>query len=158
MASATKGGSAANGRRPGADAPRGRALYDEVDARYPATGPGSVATFGARLYAYLVDAILSVLIAIAINGGYHVGGRQNLVTYLAFLAIEFGFLSALGQTPGMRAAGIAVVRTDGRGKQSPKWIAVRTLLLAVIAPALIIDATGRAMHDRAAGTVLLRTR
>jgi hypothetical protein len=34
----------------------------------------------------------------------------------------------------------------------------RTLLLAVIAPAVILDANGRAMHDRAAGTVMLRTR
>jgi hypothetical protein len=35
---------------------------------------------------------------------------------------------------------------------------VRTVLLATILPALIVDATGRAMHDRAAGTVMIRTR
>jgi hypothetical protein len=37
-------------------------------------------------------------------------------------------------------------------------VALRTLLLATIVPALVVDASGRAMHDRAAGTVMLRTR
>jgi uncharacterized RDD family membrane protein YckC len=132
-------------------------MYAEVDPTYPAFGPGSVATFGARLGAYVVDAILSVLIAIAINGGYHVGDRQNLVTYLVFLGIEFLFITFLGQTPGMRALGIGVVRAADGKRQKPQWVLLRTVLLAVVAPALVIDASGRAMHDRAAGTVMLRT-
>jgi uncharacterized RDD family membrane protein YckC len=139
-------------------AAKGRKVYAAVDSAYPAEGPGSVANFGARLYAYLIDAVLSVLVAIAINGGYHVGDRQNLVTYLAFLAIELVFVSAFGQTPGMRVAGIGVIRADTGGRQSPQWILVRTILLAVIAPALVIDGSGRAMHDRAAGTIMIKTR
>jgi uncharacterized RDD family membrane protein YckC len=139
-------------------AAQGSKVYAEVDSTYPAFGPGSVATFGARLGAYAVDAILSVLIAIAINGGYHVGDRQNLVTYLVFLGIEFFFITFLGQTPGMRALGIGVVRANDGRRQKPQWVLLRTVLLAVVAPALVIDANGRAMHDRAAGTVMLRTR
>jgi hypothetical protein len=50
------------------------------------------------------------------------------------------------------------VRADGKGKPALGWVLVRTLLLAVVAPALVIDTDGRAMHDRAAGTVMLRTR
>jgi hypothetical protein len=58
----------------------------------------------------------------------------------------------------MRVVGIGVARADGRGRASIGWIALRTLLLAALIPAVITDQTGRAMHDRAAGTVTIRTR
>jgi uncharacterized RDD family membrane protein YckC len=111
-----------------------------------------------RLIAFLIDAILADILALIINGGYHADGRQNLTTYLVFLFIEILFVSAAGQTPGMRVVGIAVVRVDTRGRPGIQWVLLRTLLLAAIVPALITDRTGRAMHDRAAGTVMLRTR
>jgi uncharacterized RDD family membrane protein YckC len=125
---------------------------------YPEAGPGSVATFGARLLAFLVDAILADVLAVIVNGGFHASSRQSVSSYLAFLLLEVVFVTLAGQTPGMRAAGIAVVRADGRGRPALGWVLVRTLLLAVVAPALVIDSEGRAMHDRAAGTVMLRTR
>jgi uncharacterized RDD family membrane protein YckC len=58
----------------------------------------------------------------------------------------------------MRVAGIAVVRADGQGRPKLQWVLVRTFLLAIVAPALLIDTDGRAMHDRAAGTVMLKVR
>jgi hypothetical protein len=58
----------------------------------------------------------------------------------------------------MRVAGAAVVRVPDGGRPQPGWVVVRTLLLAAVLPALIVDAEGRAMHDRAAGTVMIRTR
>jgi hypothetical protein len=51
-----------------------------------------------------------------------------------------------------------VVRADGSGRPKLHWVLVRTFLLAIIAPALLIDTDGRAMHDRAAGTVMLKVR
>ncbi|HWB65738.1 MAG TPA: RDD family protein [Mycobacteriales bacterium] len=125
---------------------------------FPAAGPGSVASFGNRLVAFIVDAICADVLAIIINGGFHPGDPQNLATYLAFLAIELIFVAAAGQTPGMRAVGIAVVRADGGGRVQPQWVLLRTVLLATIIPALFTDRSGRAMHDRAAGAVMLRTR
>lgn len=125
---------------------------------YAESGRGSVAGFGTRLVAFVVDAILADLLAIVVNGGYHVGPRQNLVTYLAFLVLEFVFVSLAGQTPGMRVAGVAVVPASGRGRPRPMWVLLRTLLIATVVPALITDSSGRAMHDRATGTVMLRTR
>jgi uncharacterized RDD family membrane protein YckC len=68
------------------------------------------------------------------------------------------FVTFGGQTPGMRVVGAVVVRANDGGRATAGWIAVRTLLLAFILPALIVDVSGRAMHDRAAGTVMLRTR
>jgi uncharacterized RDD family membrane protein YckC len=121
------------------------------------TGPGSVAGFGQRFLAFLIDGALADLIALAVNGGYHVGSRQNLVSYLAFLGIELLGVGLLGQTPGMRLLRIGVARADRTGRAAFGWIVVRTALLAAVVPALITDSSGRAMHDRAAGTVTLRT-
>jgi uncharacterized RDD family membrane protein YckC len=133
--------------------------YAEPDrSPYPESGPGSVAHFGSRLLAFVVDGLLADVIAIIANGGPHTSDRQNLTVYLAFLAIEIVFVAVASQTPGMRVAGIAVVRADGKGRPQLRWVLVRTVLLAIVAPALLIDQDGRAMHDRAAGTVMLRVR
>lgn len=126
--------------------------------RYAETGPGSLATFGPRLGAFVVDGILADLLAIVVNGGYHVGGRQNLTSYLAFLAIEIVFVTLGGQTPGMRVAGVAVVNARTHGRVAIGWVLVRTVLLATIIVALIPDGSGRILHDRAAGTLTIRTR
>lgn len=122
-----------------------------------ATGVGSPATFGARLLAFAVDAVLCVLIAV-ISGHRPPSAAYNLIVYVAFLVIEFVFVSLAGQTPGMRVAGIVVARTVDGGRPKVQWVLVRTLLLATLVPALIADASGRAMHDRAAGTSMLRVR
>jgi uncharacterized RDD family membrane protein YckC len=127
-------------------------------SRYPEAGPGSVAHFGSRLLAFLIDGALADLIAIIVGGGYHTNDRQTLSVLIAFLLIELVFVAAAGQTPGMRVAGIAVLREDRSGRPKLRWVLLRTLLLATVAPALVIDQDGRAMHDRAAGTVMLRVR
>jgi uncharacterized RDD family membrane protein YckC len=122
------------------------------------SGLGSVAGFGPRLLAFIVDGVLANLVAVIVDGGYHRGDKQSFVVAAAFLLIELLFVSFVGQTPGMRVVGIGVVRFDTRGRAALRWVAVRTALLATVLPALFTDASGRAMHDRAAGTVTIRTR
>src|SRR3954451_11674774 len=110
-----------------------------------------LASFGLRLVAFLVDGLLADVVALV--SGRHPGDTgYGLVSYLAFLAIELLFVSTVGQTPGMRVAGIAVVRAADGGRARFGWVLLRTLLLAAVVPALIPDRTGRPMHDRAAGT------
>ena len=123
----------------------------------PETGPGAVAGIGARLGAFVIDSVIAIVIAI-ISTGPPPGAAYNLVVYLAFLAIELAFVTLAGQTPGMRLIGLAVMSERDGSKPRLRWVAVRTLLLAAIVPALITDGSGRAMHDRAAGTVTVRTR
>lgn len=125
---------------------------------YPDSGPGAVAGFGARLLAFLVDSLVANAVAVVADGGFHPGGRHNLTVFGAFLIIEMLFVAAVGQTPGMRVVGAAVARASDGGRAPLRWVLVRTVLLAFVLPALIIDESGRAMHDRAAGTVMLRTR
>lgn len=123
----------------------------------PESGPGSVAGIGTRLRAFVVDSLLSV--AIALLAGYRPGHPGYDVTvWASFLAIELLFIPTVGQTPGMRVAGAAVVRMADAGRVALRWAAVRTVLVAFVLPALIVDVTGRAMHDRAAGTVMIRTK
>ena len=124
---------------------------------YPESGAGSVAGFGTRLLAFFIDGALSVLIAVL--AGCRPGHRgYGLVVYFAFLAIELLFVTVAGQTPGMRAVGVVVVRAVDDGKPRLRWVLVRTVLLAAVVPALIPDSTGRALHDRATGLAMLRTR
>jgi uncharacterized RDD family membrane protein YckC len=129
-----------------------------ADPRNRAESAAQAVTFGLRLAAFVLDSIVADLLAVIVNGGYHVGGRQNLSTYLAFLAIEIVFVTLAGQTPGMRVAGFAVVREADLGRPRIQWVLLRTVLLAVIVPALIVNDDGRAMHDRAAGLRMVRTR
>jgi uncharacterized RDD family membrane protein YckC len=123
----------------------------------PETGPGSVAGLAPRLGAFAIDSLLSIAIAI-ISTGPPPGAAYNLVVYAAFLAIELIFLTLAGQTPGMRVAGLVVMAAADGSKPRLRWVGLRTLLLAAVVPALIMDSSGRAMHDRAAGTVMVRTR
>jgi uncharacterized RDD family membrane protein YckC len=123
----------------------------------PETGPGAVAGLGPRLVAFVVDSLLSIAIAI-VSTGPPPGTAYNLVVYLAFLALELTFLTLAGQTPGMRVAGVVVMTAADGSKPRLRWVALRTLLLAAVVPALITDAGGRGMHDRAAGTLMVRTR
>ena len=124
---------------------------------WPESGPGSVAGIGTRIKAFIVDSLLSV--AVALLAGFRPGQvGYGLTIYATFLLIELVFIAVAGQTPGMRVARAGVVRVSDGHRASLRWVAVRTVLLATILPALIVDVTGRAMHDRAAGTVMLRTR
>ena len=117
-----------------------------------------MATFGRRLGAFVIDSLIADVVSIIVLGGWKAGTEQNLVVYAAFLLIELLFVWLAGQTPGMRVVGIAVVRYGDGGRQSFGWILARTLLVATIVPALLPDREGRWLHDRAAGTVMLRTR
>jgi uncharacterized RDD family membrane protein YckC len=118
-----------------------------------------VSGFGPRLLAFLVDAIAANLVVGLVGlGGWHPGQWRGWLVLAAFLAIELIFVAAAGQTPGMLVAGVAVVRVGTGQRAAAGWVLVRTLLLATILPAVLVDASGRALHDRAAGTVTIRVR
>ena len=59
-----------------------------------------------------------------------------------------------GFTPGQLALGLGVISLDGR--LGVGRVAARGLLLALVIPALFIDADGRGLHDRVSGTAVVR--
>jgi len=136
----------------------------------PGTGRGAAAPFGRRLLALAVDwfACLLISAAFAPTPDAVVGLlRGDPVVTLAVFAVENVLLVAtLGHTLGHRVAGLRVrplpVADDGRALpddgRPPGLLraAVRTALLLLVVPAVVQDGNGRALHDRAAGTALVR--
>jgi uncharacterized RDD family membrane protein YckC len=65
-------------------------------------------------------------------------------------------LVAVGQTPGMRLLGLRLAHPRPGERLAPWRAVVRTLLLCLLVPALVVDSDGRGMHDRLTDTAVVR--
>jgi uncharacterized RDD family membrane protein YckC len=118
----------------------------------PADGPGSLATFQSRVGAFLVDAAGAFLVA----GLVTAPDLPRNWSLVAFAAITVVTLVAVGQTPGMRLVGLRLAHPR-QGERLALWRAVvRTALLCLLVPALIVDSDGRGLHDRLTDTAVVR--
>ena len=115
----------------------------------PMAGSRSIARFGRRVLALLVDWGLSSLISWAFFQ------YDAFATLGIFVLTQYIFVLTLGASIGHRLLGLRVVSLDGRGLGL--WRpALRALLIAVVIPAVIWDRDERGMHDRLVGTALVR--
>ena len=115
---------------------------------------GERVTVGRRLGAFLIDAVASDLVALLFT---RPPGQGYTAAVLITFVVERVILTALtGHSLGQRVVGIAVRRLDGK-PVGFKSALIRTLLLAASVPVFFVDKAGRGLHDRAAGTVLVRT-
>jgi len=115
----------------------------------PATGPRSIARFGRRLVAFAIDAALGALIS------YAFFDYDRWASIAIFAVLQIVFLVLVSGSVGHLLLGMRVVPLKSG------WIGiwrpiVRTLLLSLLVPALITDRDRRGVHDRLAGTVLVR--
>ena len=115
----------------------------------PATGPRSIARFRRRLAAFAIDAALVALIS------YAFFGYERPASLAVFAILQIVFLVLVSGGIGHLLLGMRVVPLK------PGWIGiwrpvVRTLLLSLFVPALVTDRDGRGLHDRLAGTVVVR--
>ena len=78
----------------------------------PAEGPGSLASFGTRVLAYLVDAVAAAFIA----GLFTAPQLPGLWSLVSFSAITIVTLVAFGQTPGMRLCGLRLAHPVEGGR------------------------------------------
>lgn len=124
---------------------------------FPPEGPGSVASIGARVGAFIIDAIVANLIAGIpyLFGVRYTPNTRTFIVYGAFLLMELIFDSSYGQTVGKRVLGIRVIRIDGDGLAGFPWIALRTILLGALIPAVVWDRDRRGLHDKASGTIVV---
>lgn len=122
----------------------------------PADGPGSLARLGRRLLAVVVDWVLCVLVStVLFKVRYGSTGPGAFAPLAVFAGENLLLLSTLGSTVGHRLLGMRVGAL-GRASLTPAQVLVRTVLLCLFIPAVIWGKDGRGLHDRAAGTVLVR--
>ncbi len=124
---------------------------------FPATGPGSVASIGARVGAFVIDSIVAnLLVGLPYLFGvrYSLNGRGFAILGV-FLLVELFMDAIYGQTLGKRLLGIRVIRVDGNGLASFSWLLLRTVLLGALIPAVVWDRDRRGLHDKASGTVVV---
>jgi uncharacterized RDD family membrane protein YckC len=121
----------------------------------PQSGSRSVGGVGRRLGALMIDWLIGVVIALAVVGGKNPADVQYLA--VSVFAVEIYLLTALtGFTVGKRLLGLRVVRLDGQ-PVGLLWGLVRTVLLLLVVPAIVLDADLRGLHDRAARTIVIRS-
>jgi uncharacterized RDD family membrane protein YckC len=118
----------------------------------PAEGPGSLATFSSRTGAFIVDVIASALVAGLVTAP-DLPANWSL---LSFGVVTVATLVIFGQTPGMRLFGLRIAHPRPGARLAPWRAVVRTALLMLLVPALVVDADGRGLHDRLTGTAVVR--
>ena len=127
----------------------------------PAAGAGSLAPTGVRLLGFALDLVAGALIGSLLDTVVTDPTRDQVnLAGTAAVGLEMMLLIALtGQSIGMRIVGLRVVRPPELSAP-PAFLpaALRTALLLLLVPALISDRDGRGLHDKAAGTAVVRAR
>ena len=149
--------------------------HDDGSARgarlgLPPTGPGSMARLGRRVAALTIDwvaclAVAAVLLPVRADGPFLLRG-DALGTLAVFAVENLVLVATLGHTLGHRLLGLQVRRVVGGGPAAGASVPprapgfaqslLRALLLCLVLPAAVWDGDGRGLHDRAAGTVIVR--
>ena len=125
----------------------------------PPDGVSSVAGFGRRIGALTADWLLGYLLATLVVGGDPLGTPGfNWVVLGVWFLITAAPVAVFGASAGMTAFGIRVASIDDNAVVGVPRAALRTALIAVVIPPLIRDDDGRGWHDRAARTIVVRTR
>ncbi|MEU7526554.1 RDD family protein [Saccharothrix sp. NPDC042600] len=140
---------------PGADSGDGTAQrWRGERLGLPRSGPGAVAGTGRRAFAILLDFALAMGVA-SVFTYPELPRNWSLLAWFAITVIGVGFF---GFTPGHAVFGLRVARTDGSATVGLPRAALRSLLIFPIIPAVIWDADGRCLHDKASATIVLRAR
>ena len=116
------------------------------------------AGIGRRVAALFIDWFASMLVALLLVGRqFPLGTNQSmLATYVVFFVEVALITSLIGGSFGQIVLGMRVVRTDG-GRLWPLRVVLRTVLLCLVIPAVVMDADGRGLHDKVVDSRVIRT-
>lgn len=117
-----------------------------------------IPSLGRRLGALLIDWIIASLSAVALAGVHYPPEdiKENLVI-TAFFVVEVGLLTGLvGRSIGKRLLGLRVENPSGRPIGVPRAL-LRTALISIVVPAVIMTEDKRGLHDIAAGSRVVRS-
>jgi uncharacterized RDD family membrane protein YckC len=126
---------------------------------FPESGRGALAPTGPRLFAFLVDAIASGLVAalfVPHRGGSFADRLPGSWSLIPFVLDYVVGVTITGRTLGMYLTGLRIVRVSRDVAVEPLRIVARTALLCLLVPALVFDRDGRGMHDRMTDTAVVR--
>jgi uncharacterized RDD family membrane protein YckC len=110
-----------------------------------------------RLGALLIDWIVAALSAVALAGVSYPPAPldedpSQTFIIIGFFVAEVGILTGLlGRSIGKRVLGMHIENADGRPIGVPRAI-LRTLLLCIVLPAIVMTDDKRGIHDLAAGS------
>ncbi|BFU46167.1 hypothetical protein KRMM14A1004_44040 [Krasilnikovia sp. MM14-A1004] len=111
-----------------------------------------LAPFGRRLGALMIDWAICLVVA-AFYADPRIVAWPPVLVLIVLNAVGIGLF---GQTPGMALAGLRCVAVRDGGAIGPIGGLARGVLLALLVPAVIMDGDRRGLHDRAAGSVVIR--
>lgn len=129
--------------------PKKSTPWPGFDLGLPQTGPRSVGRLGRRVVALIIDWLLAVIVSVAF---FH---YNEFATLAVFAVMQIGFTLTVGGSIGHLATRMRVVPETGGAVHWWRPV-VRTVLLCLVIPAVIYDQDQRGLHDRAAGTLLVR--
>jgi uncharacterized RDD family membrane protein YckC len=129
-----------------ADAEHG---YPGEDLGLPETGRDSVSGIGRRLLALIIDWAICSVISLA-------AFRTQVWALPIFAAQDFLLTAMLGITVGKRLLSIRVGKLGG-GPVGFLPALIRTLLLLLLVPPVVLDHDLRGLHEKASRTVTIRT-
>lgn len=126
----------------------------------PEQGPGSVGRLGRRIAALAIDYAAATLIATAFFDFNQFAlpaeaGLSQFAPLAVFTALQVVFIPLIAGSPGHRIVGLRLELLHGGWTGLWRPI-VRTLLLILVIPAVVFDPDQRGLHDKAAGTILVR--
>ena len=111
----------------------------------------TLAGFGQRFAALMIDWAFCLLVASLYASPFRVAWPAT-VLLIVLNTVCIGFF---GRTVGMTVTRIRCVSYTDGGAIGPWRALVRAVLLALLIPAVIMDAQARGLHDRAAGSVVV---
>lgn len=114
------------------------------------------AWFVRRVLAFVIDWFASVLVALLVFPQFGYGSNASMLATLLIFAGEVIVLTWLtGASFGQRLLGLRVISIDGG--RLPLWrVVIRTAMILLVIPAVVYDDQGRGLHDRAAGSMVMR--
>lgn len=130
----------------------------------PEQGSGSIARFGRRIAALLVDWLVALGVTAVLAVALGLLSREQLlysqesrnITLLVWLVIGVASVRLFGFTPGQYLLGLVVIPFDGRDYVGVGRALVRNVLIVFVIPALFTDTDHRGLHDLASKTAVVR--
>jgi uncharacterized RDD family membrane protein YckC len=116
------------------------------------------ASWGRRILAYVVDAIASTLVVIAVIGLEQYSDRDDsgFLVLGVFIVESAVFIALVGGSFGQMATRLRVISVNGNaGNVDVLHAFGRQLLIALVIPPLVFRPDGRGLHDLFAGSAVV---